>query len=269
VSRFLVPLALLVPPACYQSSAAPGDVDGAHGEAASVEDAAPPDAGDAPEAVDTEPPADGPPCATDDDCVVALWKERCCRPDPRVVSRAELAADPCLFELGTAWAREPTCAVECYACTGVTTRVYDAVCRSGRCVPVTDFCAPLPEPAPVAELEAQEVRASPELLEPYFGRPVALHGRWFEGPDSCRCCPDCLCTCFERSVRPTLDCAVSLAGSTCGVPWICDGTECTAACSPVAAGSAFRVDAVGFLVPVEATGPELWVFDYAIHTTEG
>lgn len=252
--------------ACYSSSGLTGDVslsDAAEDTIPDAEDDAPPDVAE----IDVEP--DLPPhhCRTDADCAVALHEDRCCHTCPLVVNRDELAADPCLHELGTSFDYPiPTseCMFDCYACLPCSEPpVYAAECAGGACVPVEDACD-LPETTP-----AVPAMDGTDFLDPegewtsHAGTIVSVTGSLLPGPDSCACCFDCFCDCYDRPVRQTVDCAIVLRGNLCGDVFACTGTECDGSCTPVSGPG--TIGAVGFLVPNELNHPELWVTEWGMY----
>ncbi|NMC69882.1 MAG: hypothetical protein GYA57_07410 [Myxococcales bacterium] len=202
------------------------------------------------------PLPDGAECLTDDDCVVALEEDRCCNPDPVAVPRRRLEADPCLHPLGTTWtpSSDPTCRVPCARCMGISRRYYEARCAAGTCVGVEDVCES-PATPPSAGLFQASVEP-PGGWEQYRGRVITLRGWDTLGPDSCDCCDDCDCDCFHNPVQHTLDCTISLRGSTCGRAWDCSGDECSPSCSPPHPMGPVVTE--GYLVDSETDGWELW-----------
>lgn len=236
---------------CYQSFS---DEDG--GSLDAPVDATTEDAREVRDTVDAAdvPWWDGAECVTDDDCVVALGDDRCCSPNPVAVSRARLAASDCLHELGSFWTPDPRCLVDCDHCEGISRRYYAARCVAGTCKGVEDFCEPLTTP-PTAGLFYASVTPRGGW-EQYRGQVITVRGWDLLGLDSCACCFDCDCDCFDTPVQHSLDCTMTLRGSTCGTPWNCTGDECRASCSPpYPMGS---VVTEGYLVDSEADGWELW-----------
>jgi hypothetical protein len=194
-------------------------------------------------------------CLTDDDCVIALPEDRCCNPDPIAVHRSLLDLDPCLHALGEPWGeRHPGCSFPCYACQPIERRYYAARCEAGTCVGVEDFCPPMPAPAPVAELRSEGLEDGG--WEAYAGQYVSLWGHHALGPDSCACAGG-PCPCRDVPVQNTIGCALTVRGSTCGIPWECGGTECDPTCSPVDLPYYGLVE--GYIVGSDATGPEFWI----------
>lgn len=209
-------------------------------------------------AVDTT--ADGTPsCTRDADCVIALSQDRCCLPDPLAIPRSVLEADPCLHELGVPWEDAPGCGgVSCESCIPISMRAYEARCEDGRCVPVTDFCPPMVSPEPVASLATW---SEPEGgWARYRGQVVEVRGQPMKGPDSCQCCYECDCDCFDTRVQWTLDCMITVRGSACGVPWECTGTECDHTCTPDLETWGW-IFLQGYVVDSEAGGFELWAMN--------
>lgn len=216
------------------------------------------DARDATEAHDLAdlpdvPVPDGAECVTDDDCVVALADDRCCMPNAVAVPRARLA-EPCLHELGTNWSIDPMCLFDCDHCEGISRRYYAARCEAGTCVGIEDFCSPMATPPSAGEFQAAVTPRGG--WEQYRGQVVTLEGWDTLGPDSCACCPACDCDCFRTPVQHTLDCTMTLRGSTCGRAWGCTGDECSPSCSPPYPMGAVAVE--GYLVDSEAEGWEVW-----------
>jgi hypothetical protein len=132
---------------------------------------------------------------------------------------------------------------------------YAAKCEEGRCVPVTDFCAPMTATAPAVTLEASLTPG--DVWEQYRGQVIQVRGAPRFGLDTCECCTACDCDCFDNPVQQTLECAVSLRGSLCGLEYSCSGTECNADCSPreLQNYSTFT----GYLVDSASDGMELWI----------
>ncbi|MBN1774112.1 MAG: hypothetical protein JXB32_22830 [Deltaproteobacteria bacterium] len=235
---------------CYASYAADDPHDAAR-EADIRPDETPPDA--------RPDDASGPPdivgCLTDDDCAVALPEDRCCSPNPLAVHRSILDLDPCLHELGEPWgATHRECISECDHCEPMWHRYYAARCVEGTCVGVEDFCPPEAVPELAADLRAEELEDG--RWREHQGRYVRVRGGLLLGPDSCACRGE-PCVCRENEVQWTVGCALSLRGSTCGIPWECTGTECERSCSPDHVPMYSIVE--GYVVASEATGPELWV----------
>lgn len=259
---------------CYASSRLAGDGSGHDGippdavethEIVDV-DAPPPDMQDPDMPTDPDVLPDVPPpgtCATSADCVVAIHEERCCIPCPEVMTRAEMAMDPCLHELGTAFpfpVPTPTCQRDCTWCAPCgEPPIYMARCEGGRCMPSMDGCDYPDIATPIPSLSGSDFMDE-DRWAPYAGQLVSVRGAFFPGPDSCACCFDCFCDCFETPVQPTIDCALTLLGTVCGQTFQCPGTECDASCTPVA-GNAY-LSAMGFLVPEEMNVPKLWVIEW-------
>jgi len=201
-------------------------------------------------------------CSTDGDCVIALHEDRCCSPDPVAVPRSALS-DPCLHEMGTAWAGSPDCVrAPCAACQPIEERFYAARCVDGTCTGVTDFCAPMVSPEPAARLESYSPPAGGWAS--YRGQLVTVTGFSRLGPGSCECCEECDCTCFDSEVQITLDCEIAVRGSACGAPWECGGTECDPSCSPYDPRTSPSIEVVqGWLVDSELEGFEIWAMGSA------
>lgn len=198
----------------------------------------------------------GPVCTGDDDCAVALHEDRCCDPDARVVTRAELEADECLHELGRPWGTNHGCEFDCMACSPITERFYAARCVDGSCRGVEDFCPDsMAVPLSVADVRARD---EPEGgWEFYRGQVITARGSLYMGPDSCSCCWDCDCDCFDTEVQHTLECQLVLRGSACGTLLECSGTECDPDCT---FDEGFMERTVqGYVVDTEEHGVELWV----------
>ncbi|MBN1769923.1 MAG: hypothetical protein JXB32_01580 [Deltaproteobacteria bacterium] len=248
----------LAGPACYQSfSDGDGGAEDARDDARTdVRDAAEVrDDADTADAADV-PWWDGAECVTDDDCVVALEEDRCCQPNPVAVSRARLAADPCLHALGAVWtpSGDPTCHVLCTACENLARRYYAARCVEGTCVGVEDFCEPMTTPTTAGLFYASITPRGG--WEQYRGQVITVRGWDLLGPDSCACCFGCPCDCLLNPVQHTLDCTMALRGSTCGRAWGCTGDECSPSCSPPYPMGTVVTE--GYLVDSEADGWELW-----------
>ena len=258
--------------ACYSSNRLTGD--GSSADDTSGSDAAemmPDTLEDVMDAVDAvedqaQPDLTPPQCASDSDCVVALHEDRCCHTCPYIISRAEMEDDVCLHELGTGFQfpmPEPPCAYDCYACVPCSDPpVYSAKCVGGRCVGVQDACD-FPETTPaIPSLQGSDFFDTDNYAS-YVGQFISVEGNFYRGPDSCACCFDCDCDCFETPVQPTIDCGIIMRGKICDDEFGCRGTECEGSCAPIDGWG--LVGAGGFLVPNELNTPELWVVEWSMY----
>jgi hypothetical protein len=194
-------------------------------------------------------------CTTDDDCTIVLLQDRCCSPDPIAIPRALAGSNPCYHELGQPWVDSPGCPqVDCFWCPPISKRAYGARCEGGVCVPVEDSCTTGPSPAPVASVNSRTQRDGGG--ERYRGQLVQVRGQPSLGPNSCGCCDDCDCACFDQTVQQALDCSIALMGSVCGEVYACGGTECSPDCSPRLLQNYSTY--TGYVVD-DSEGAELWV----------
>lgn len=249
---------------CYASSRHTGDgstMDTGHGDPSGDPDAIEP-AADIVDVRDVPLPQR---CASSADCVVALHEGRCCHACPRAMMRAEMSEDPCLHELGSNFpfpVLSGPCQSECEVCAPCSDLpMYTALCVDGTCVPSYDGCDVPETGTPVPYLTGQDFQFT-ERWAPFAGRIVSVTGTFYPGPDSCACCTDCACDCFNNPVQPTIDCSIVLRGMACGQEWSCPGTECDRDCTPLEVQA--PMGATGFLVPNETNMPELWVISWFV-----
>jgi len=261
--------AALTAAACYSSAAPRGDVSwqdwapDVPADPAADAEVQPPDLPS-----DPEPESDAPPpaCVRDSDCAVYLNEDRCCQTCAGVMPGNELLEEPCLHELGSSFpfpVPAMECTRDCDHCDTcpILTPTYMARCVNSECEPVNDACG-FPDITPAIPILSGSDLLDRDRYAPYVGQFVEITGTFMPGPDSCACCFDCFCDCYDEAVDLTIDCAVILRGNICGERIGCTGTECTGTCTPSAWGVG---GAFGFLVPYEFDYPELWVTSYGIY----
>lgn len=150
-------------------------------------------------------------CAGPEDCLLAQPFD-CCNGCPRVMSRAELAVEPCYYDpaLPPPSPVPLECQMDCFACPPCFPQPLDSTCEAGQCVALHEGCPNTGDP-PVGDVAAHEVSANREAL---LGKVYRVSGVVLPAPPSCDdVCPAADCC----SSTLTLDGYVHLTGRPCGL----------------------------------------------------